>query len=418
MPKSLNTLFISFYFPPFSRVGGRRWAKHIKYFQRFGEKFKVLAGDFEGSSPWDNDVKSYESEITRIPISVYYPYYKRVLPKNFIQKIKWKINLTYNHFLEKKYSGNFWDDSRSYENQFYSNALEIIRKEKINHVCLSVGPFAYSTILPKLKKEIEGLKITIDYRDYWHDCFASLSESKKSEEIRKQKEVLSSVDLILAPNSEMCTYLKSEFNKDVYLLPHCIDEDFSNINTMNFKKVDRENFVILYGGSMYEKMEHYILQLINLIKEIEKLGYKVELKILTMQAAYVDLFKKHNINFNIEPLLPINEYINLAQKSDLILLMRPDWSPNGFSTKFFESVALQKPILYIGPKGEVNKFINDNNLGFSLAEYSEKETAELVISNCVINKIPDINYSLEKNRFDFQTLELIKYWNKYYGVEN
>ncbi|MCF8422784.1 MAG: hypothetical protein K9H41_00425 [Bacteroidia bacterium] len=413
-----NTLFISFYFPPFARVGGRRWAKHIKYFQRFGEKFKVLAGDFEGKSPWDDDVKSYESKITRLPITIYYPYYKRVLPKNVFQKIKWKISLKYNNFLEKKYPGNFWDDSRAYENKFYLKALDIIKREKISHICLSVGPFAYASILPKLKKEITELKITLDYRDYWHDCFDSLSKGKRLEEIQKQKSVLNVVDLVLAPNKEMCHYFEKEFNINTYLLPHCIDEDFLSITETKFVQFDKKRYVILYGGNLYDNMEPYILKLINLIKELKKSGTEVEFKLLTMQPSYVDLFRKNNINIEVNSLLPIPAFIELATKSDLILLMRPDWSPNAFSTKFFESVALRKPILYIGPNGEVNEFIKNNRLGFILAENSEKEMASILLNNALSHDIPDTRFSLDNNTFDLQTLELIKYWNKYYGFEN
>ena len=58
-----NSLFILFYFPPFARVGGRRWAKYLKYLYRQNHNFKVLAGDYKTTSPWDKDITEYESRI-------------------------------------------------------------------------------------------------------------------------------------------------------------------------------------------------------------------------------------------------------------------------------------------------------------------------------------------------------------------
>src|SRR5476651_2626409 len=94
-------LVISYYFPPFKRVGGRRWAKHVKYLNRLGFNTFVLAGEFLNStSPWDNDIVEYADKITRVPITIYYPYFKRILPKNIAQKIVWKLNMSYNRYLE------------------------------------------------------------------------------------------------------------------------------------------------------------------------------------------------------------------------------------------------------------------------------------------------------------------------------
>lgn len=114
----LNTLFICFYFPPFNRVGSRRWAKHIKYFNKNNQLFHVLAGGFKGASSWDEDVIEFENKITRIPVEIFYPYYKQQLPSHLFEKIKWKINQKYHQFKGKNYAGNYWDDSRTYRDVF------------------------------------------------------------------------------------------------------------------------------------------------------------------------------------------------------------------------------------------------------------------------------------------------------------
>lgn len=411
-------LFVLFYFPPFSRVGGRRWAKHIKYFQKFGEDFHVLAGDYDTSSPWDNDIVAYKDKITRIPISIYYPFYKKILPTNLLQKIKWILSLWYNKKLEKDYKGNFWDDSRNYEKQFYDNAKKIILTKKITHICLSVGPFSYANVLTRLRKEFKDLKITIDFRDYWEDSFVGLTPEKINDEEGKLNQVMNSVNLVLAPNFEMSNYYKEKYNKNVYCLPHCIDEEYLNINSTEIKNTNNKDFVIIYGGTLYNNMEAYILQLIDVIRNIEVKGHCVKLKIFTMQPNYVDLFLSYKINFTINENLPTVGFINEVVNSDLLVLFRPDWSPNGFSTKFFEYVAFRKPMLYLGPKGEVNKFILENKLGYTLDSKNTDELAKELLENRKTKSIPYMEFDLKPHTFDYQTKKLIQFWNNYYVTSN
>lgn len=409
-----NTLFIMFYFPPFARVGGRRWAKHIKYFKKQNENFLVLAGDYKESSPWDKDIETYKDKITRIPIYVYYPYFKQILPSNVIEKIKWKISFWNNNILEKRYKGNFWDDSRGYENDFLTKAIEIIKANKINHICLSVGPFSHSIILPEIKKQFPEIKITLDFRDYWEDSLNGLSEKNKKLEKEKSFNVIKAADLILAPNSEMCNFYTTNYSKKTYCLPHCIDEDFLNYKKTLNQKVDNKTLIFLYGGNLYDRLEKYINEFVSVVKQIEKLGYKVFLKILTAQANYDSILKQNNINFSVSEQLPTGKFIDEALKSDVLLLFRPDWSPNGFSTKFFESLALRKPILYFGPNGDVNNYLQNHQLGFSMLNNTHSQLASQIIDNLTSADIPNKNYSLDNHTFEFQTKKLINFWNSFY----
>lgn len=408
----LKTLFICFYFPPFNRVGGRRWAKHLKYFQKFGEDFFVLAGDYDTKSPWDDDIKSYQEKIMRVPVSIYSPYYKRLLPKNTLQKIFWKMSLWHTSFLEKNYKGNFWDTSRDYVAPFLEQAEKIIQEKEIQHICLTVGPFKYASILPELKRKHPHLKITIDYRDYWEDGFGGLRSPQKKAEINLQNCVIKSVDLVLAPNKEMCTHFKSVYDKVTYCLPHCIDEDYlSASNNFHFSLSPQKHFTIVYGGSLYDNMENYVIILIRLIKSIQRQGYSIKLKIYTMLPAYIELFNEYGIDTELHTQVSSKQFIHIAQAGDLLILLRPDWSPNAFSTKFFEYIALRKPVLYIGPKGEVSDFIVNYRLGFTLDAENVEQISHDIIKNRTINEIPDRTFNLQKYTFEYQTKLLIQHFN-------
>ena len=86
---NVNVLLISFYFPPYNRVGGRRWAKHCKYLKREGFNINVLCKNFENStSSWDKDTFEYKKSITRIKLQeIKTPYFKKELPKTILSKI-------------------------------------------------------------------------------------------------------------------------------------------------------------------------------------------------------------------------------------------------------------------------------------------------------------------------------------------
>jgi hypothetical protein len=51
-------------------------------------------------------------------------------------------------------------------------------------------------------------------------------------------------------------------------------------------------------------------------------------------------------------------------------MMAADHNKNQFTTKFFEYLPLRKPFVYLGPEGELSKFIESNRLGRRLENIS------------------------------------------------
>ena len=81
MFKEHNLLIISFFFPPYNGVSGRRWAKIIKYMYKKGVHPIVLTGSLDNQEMfWVKDIESYRENIYRIKDKRYY--FKRTLPKN------------------------------------------------------------------------------------------------------------------------------------------------------------------------------------------------------------------------------------------------------------------------------------------------------------------------------------------------
>lgn len=411
----MSLLVVSFYFPPFTRVGGRRWAKHVKSLNKLGVETYVLAGDFQGqSSPWDKDIKAYQDNIYRIPITLTkLPYYKRTLPTNFIEKIIWKSSQLYEKFKEYNRTGNFGDVSSDYERLFFQYAAKIIKEKNINHLIISGGPFRYTAMIIDLKRIFPNLDISIDYRDYWEDDFHQLSEKQKSYEKKIQQKVLQYTDHIITVNNEMADYFKTTYKKNsVYVLPHCFDPD----DILEVSKQEETNERImplqlkfLYGGALYNDIEDYILIFLDFLGALKKRNYPVIADIYVPYRNYQVLFEKAEINCNIYDFMPTKEFFTEMNNHDSVVLFRPNWSPNAMSSKFFELIAFRKPILYFGPQGEVADFIHKHALGWHINMENFDETINQFLLNLKTRNIPNEEYDVSIHAFDYQTNLFVDY---------
>ena len=408
-----NTLFILFYFPPFKRVGGRRWAKYLKYLNKLDIEFNVLAGNYDSTSPWDKDIAPFQSKISRIPITINYPYFKKTLPTTNFQKVKWQLSKNYSNYKANSFKGNYWDDSNGYENVFLKKAIDLIGKYKIKQIVLSVGPYRISSILISLKNKFPEIKIVIDFRDYLEDGFSQLNKTQIRYEQEFQINVLKNVDKVIVVNNEMKNYfIEKLFMKKVYVLPHCYDEDdFKSLTIENRKK---ENDVVrfVYGGALYSDMENHLNDFIQFLNKLYNQGISVEVNFYSAQEGYKKIVEASLVKINIHNYVPLEEYMDIVNNSDIILFFRPDWSPNAMSSKFFEMVRFKKTILYFGPQSDVSDFINENRLGL---HYSKNWTADKI--KCILSDIKkDVllnkSYNIEQHSFEKSTLDLISILNE------
>jgi len=402
---NLKILVISFYFPPYNKVGGRRWAKHCKYLSESNIPTYVLTGNFKGTSPWDKDIELFKNNIFRIDHVINdKPFFQTKLPQNLFEKIKWKFSYYKWELSKNKIKGNYNDPSLNNESRYLSKAVEIINKQNINTVILSVGPFKYSSILIELKKQFPNIKFVLDYRDYWEDSLVGLSTEQKQTEIELQKNVISSVNLILSPNREMKKCYSENFNKPSYCLPHCYDEADVIINDAVIP-VSTNTVSLIYGGAFYSDIADNII----LIKQfIDKLAETKEIKAdfyVSIKGYEKELSHPAIKRFDF---ITSEKYFKKVKKANYAILILPPNRVNAMSSKFFELVALNKPILYFGGKGDVSEFIIKNNLGYHITSDNIKEQAYLVLENVISHKIPNKNFDKREFTFQHQTNLLIK----------
>ena len=88
-----NILLLSYVFPPYPGIGGRRWAKFAKYLSRKGYTVHVICAKnpFSDISLWMKDVQN-DPNIIVYPISPEYPSILLRKPVSVVEKIMYRFN--------------------------------------------------------------------------------------------------------------------------------------------------------------------------------------------------------------------------------------------------------------------------------------------------------------------------------------
>jgi hypothetical protein len=398
-----NLLVISFFFPPYNGVSGRRWAKFVKYMYKSGVRPYVLAGSLGNQNAfWLKDTELYKDNIFRIKDGR--PYYKRTLPENLFQKLIWKSSMLFRNYMDPEQKRLPHGVFKGYEKLFLEKAVEIISSKNISHVIISVPPGSYLSIIVELKRMFPPLNIGVDYRDKLEDFFSALSPEEQQSTIGTQLEALKHINYLLAVNNEMLGYYSQKFNNKLsYLLPHCVDLDDvpKNISSPSIKK---KNMSFLYGGELYNDLSSNISLFISFIKSLESKQLNTSTEVYTWNVnKYKSQLESGKINCNIHPPISNESYFQRIIESDYLLLFRPDWSASAPSSKFFEMVAMRKPILYFGKEGYLSELITKHRLGFHFTEENFDKTLKDFLFNINTQSIPDASYDISKHTFEYQT---------------
>lgn len=393
MNKDIKLLFIAYYFPPYERVGGRRWSKFCKYLYKLNFDFDVVAGSFEGRSFWDKELIDYADRVIRVPLRAKSkPYFKKKLPKGLFQKIRWKFSYFIETILNSMRFGNFQDESINDYKLFLKIVEQQLKTNTYSHIIITGGPYRYLKLLLKIKgKE----KIILDLRDPWLNDMITLSSRQIGQERQLEKSVIERADIITA--SETSVLKEYSENHTTFHLPHCIDlEDFQSSNAAIRNK-------IIYGGDYYGAIKELAL-IDKFNKEVNKDVSRVN---FTFYSPMYNAVKSdfNDLDIEIKEAIDLDKFLSLAKSSWGNIYINIENRKNFFSTKFFELVACQRPILYFGPEGEVSNFILKNKLGFHIMEENLKEMSGLLIDNLVSKKIP-AQYDLTKHTFDYESKRL------------
>lgn len=381
----MHFTIVSYTFPPSTEIGGRRWAKFSQHLAKKGHEVTVVCA---------NDLVNrefYEKEFSGIDVRVLpkcYPEWLSGFTKSLREKL---LYMVYTRVVSPITKQNLFDRGFAWKKPMLNELEQIHRKKPIDVLVVTGAPFSllyYGSLFKICHKEIQYVT---DLRDPWtwgsYYGMPTLSKSKKKFQELSECKTIEACDMVCYPTENMGDVLKEKypgFLSKFYLLPHAYDPDkFPNINT----KENREGFI--YGGTLYDGIEEYIKQLAEIVKANPDSGFKWDIYTGTKYP----LINSEFANGSIQKLSFITEeqLFQKISKSAAYLAFFPKTDKDLISTKFFEIIYTQTPIVYIGEEGDVGRFIRENRVGVHILPENMKNELPKYLNG---------NVPFEKDYFD------------------
>ena len=388
-----KVLIITYYWPPSGGSGVQRWLKFVKYLREFGWEPVIYTPENPEAPSIDNSLLiDIPEHISVIKTKILEPY---SLYKFFVGKSKKSTIKT--GFLSEKESStvkekfSIWIRSNFFipdARKFWINpSVKFLKKYlKKNHVdvIVSTGPPHSMHIIADRLKQKFAIPWLADFRDPWTniDFYEELKLSKRADLKHHKLEynVLKNSDIVTIISSGMREDFLKIYKRNYNVIPNGFDDTvISQDISLN------EKFTIAHIGSMAKSRNPIVFwrSISELIIDNENLSKDLEILLV----GSVDFSIKKTIeDFNLQHFvkyvdyLPHNEILKLQRKAQVLLLIINN-TPNAklvMTSKLFEYMAAERPILCIGPEdGDAAYAIKDTNTGL----VSGFEDSKLLRSN-------------------------------------
>lgn len=372
-------LIVSFTFPPYSGIGGRRWAKFAKYFNRAGHQVEVIAGKpgFQKNSPWTKDIEGLNVNYHNTG----YPKFLGIQPKSFFEKLMYRLSLMY---MKATTKGNYYDKSAKWNE---SLKKEVIKKvaQGVEVVYVTCAPFQMACHLIPIKQQFPKTKWVVDFRDPWTSNrtaygFEGLSDKRQQFEIDAEKAVIKDYDEVISVAEPMTAYFKTLYPTQTEKFKTIFNgydpEDFPNPPNPNEKSTETINLV--FAGNLYDKAMFSFRLFAKAIENLKSNNFDLYKRIhLTFIGVESRKAKELNHpNLKILPYLPfqqVREHLYKAHIGLLFLTPDIDWS---FSTKFTDYMGAKLPVLVVSEsQSETGRYCEEKGLGLniSIANYLDTD---------------------------------------------
>src|SRR5690606_13015857 len=197
-------------------------------------------------------------------------------PSTIFEKLAYRLSLVYSRIICK---GNYYDKSNYWEYNLLKHCRIIIKRERINNLICSVGPFRSAYFLVKLKEEFPELNYIVDYRDPWTNNetsfgFTSLTKKRFEHELQLEKKVLQKADMLTAVSKEMGEYFSNfvddtVLRKKFFVISNGFDTEDLPIENSITQFLNSEKVNIVFAGSFYVKAFHVFRKLVESILSVE-----------------------------------------------------------------------------------------------------------------------------------------------------
>lgn len=386
-------LVITYYWPPSGGAGVQRWLKLVKYLAQMGHEVHVITVNAEvatyphrdESLPQELEGVTVHRTDTREPYHYYTLFSGGKVPSAGFANEGTGSNAGPLKRLARFVRGNvFIPDPRKGWNSFAEQkALDLIDRHGIRTVITTSPPHSTQLIGLSLKKQ-RDIRWLADMRDPWTGIYYAdelrQTDWAKAKNLRMEREVLSTADHIITVSEQ----LKRDFLK---LHPQ-LGADRLTVITNGYDPDDfaeqmplETEFTIGYMGTITPQYD--ISALLAVLTGMEQ---KLRLRFIGEVPGEIQRNLQatgHACTFT--GYLPHDAALRQAGGCALLLLVIPRVTDNaGIVTgKVFEYLALQRPILGIGPvEGDAATILQETGAG-RMFDYADAEGMHQFLSTAL-----------------------------------
>jgi glycosyltransferase involved in cell wall biosynthesis len=292
------------------------------------------------------------------------PFYKH---KGLLGKIEWTIKNILNLLFDYK------------NNYFTEKILTLTQNKQYDLVfCSTFHTFGLKSALKVSQKQ--NIPLHIDLRDIVEQCDTNeynnskialglISKLYRNINISRRNQVLKQADSITTVSPWHADFIK-QFNPNTHLIYNGYD---SNLFIPQHTK--SEFFDIIYTGKWYSPTLQDPTLLFKALAEINN----PQIRLIWYTNADVHsqiskLAQQHNLTtpLIINNYVPNNEIPNLLNQSSIILVLTNKGNRGIMTTKFFEAIGVEKPILCVrSDEGCLAQTIQETNAGLAATNVTE-----------------------------------------------
>ena len=292
------------------------------------------------------------------------PFYKH---KGLLGKIEWTIKNILNLLFDYK------------NNYFTEKILTLTQNKQYDLVfCSTFHTFGLKSALKVSQKQ--NIPLHIDLRDIVEQCDTNeynnskialglISKLYRNINISRRNKVLKQADSITTVSPWHADFIK-QFNPNTHLIYNGYDSTLFQPRTTK-----TDYFDIIYTGKWYSPTLQDPTLLFQALAEINN----PQIRLIWYTNADVHsqiskLAQQHNLTtpLIINNYVPNNEIPNLLNQSSIILVLTNKGNRGIMTTKFFEAIGVEKPILCIrSDEGCLAQTIQETNAGLAATNVTE-----------------------------------------------
>ena len=377
-------LYVTYYWPPSGGAGVQRGLKFVKYLPEFGVEPVVLTVDPESASYPTLD----PSLTTDVPTGVKVVRTRSTEPLRLLAAIGGKSAVPHAGFAGTERTGLLkramrwvrgnWmipDARRGWVKHAVRAAAQVIERDGIDTVVISSPPHSSQLIGLALKKRFPRLRWIADLRDPWTDIYyvKELHQGARAGRLnaRWEERVMEQADAIVVVGPGMKKSFAKRHGpateKKITVIPNGYDR--ADVERMERPALSRDRFRITYVGTVAASYDPRVFfrataavqrSLLDVAIELCFIGSAGEdIRSMAAQEGVAEL-----CSWN--PPVPHDAALKEMMSAHMLLLLIPtdDGADRILTGKLFEYLAVERPILGLGPaNGDAAAIIDECGAG-------------------------------------------------------